>query len=349
MTATAKHSLRWSSARSCPRMAVYEATTPPERDWTLSEERIMWRGNGVGHDFAVRLAAATLDGDGNGRVYLDSAPDPYRQWPEHLLTDDRETAGFIVERKVPWLAGVGHVDVYATATETVIEVLSSRYSIQAHSKLLQAVGYAGNIPECKAVCLVIVDPSDLSEERVIVTVGSDEWEQLFEECHQRLDEIRVWTETGDMPSRVCSKPSEARSHWCRYSTTCFEGWTPEPLAALDDPEVQRLATELAQLKAKRKTGSAVDKVLEKAQKLIQDELAAKVEPGKWVTGGVKLERSVRSRPSFKLTLAKEDSRLPADLLDEFTEVSEYDVWSAELLDGEGALRPADEDFGDVPF
>lgn len=332
-------------------MAVYEATVAPERDWTLQEERVMWRGQGVGHDFAVRLAVATQAAGGNGLVWLDSAPDPYRRWPEHLQATSREYAGFIVERKVPWLAGVGHVDVYATATNTVIEVLSSRYATQAHSKLLQAIGYAANIDGCKAVCLVIVDPSDLSEERVVVTEGSEEWERLLGECHQRIDEIRVWTETGEMPRRVCSKPSEARGHWCRYSTTCFEGWEPEPLAALDDPEVQRLATDLAHVKAKRKTGAAVDRVLEKSQREIQSRLADLVDPGtRGIAGTVKLERSSRTRASFKLALAKEDSRLPAELLEEFTEVSDYDVWTADLLDGAGQLAPAPDDYGDeAPF
>lgn len=345
MTTVTKPQLRWSSTRNCPRLAVYEVTELPERDWTLSEERIMWRGQGVGHDFAVRLAVSTMEAGGNGLVWLDSAPDPYRRWPDHLLATSREYAGFVVERKVPWLGGVGHVDVYATETDTVIEVLSSRYPTQAHSKLLQAIGYGLNIPECKAVCLVIVDPSDLSEERVIVTRGSDEWQMLATEAYARLDQINRWQETGAMPGRVCSKPSEARGHWCRYSTVCFEGWEPEPLAALDDPTVRELAVRLAHAKTKEREVKATLKVIEDERKQIQESLAEVVEPGVWQSGAVKLTRSDRHKDSFKLTLAREDSRLPADLLAEFTSRAEFSVWDATIVADE-SNADFGVDFGD---
>lgn len=341
--ATAKP-LRWSAVRDCPRKAVYEATDTPGRDRTLAEQRQMYRGKSVGHDYVVALATA------NGwKIHVDSGPDYWL--PPNLRADNFETADAIAEMKVAWELGTGHADLYIRPTDTIVEVLSSQNAAadQVRSKLLQARGYARAV-DAQAIALAIVHPASLEEDLVVVAADTPEWDSLSVECDERVAQVLAWRNTGEMPERVCGRPGDAWGHFCVYAETCFEGWTPEPLAVLDDPEVQRLSLELAHLKAKRKTGAAVDKLLEKAQKDIQSRLADLVEPGtKGIAGTVKLERSARTRSSFKLTLAKEDSRLPADLLDEFTEVSDYDVWSAELLDGDGQLVAPEEDYGPVPF
>lgn len=329
--------------RDCPRKATYEATDAPARERTLAEQRQLYRGKSVGHDYVVALATA------NGwKVHVDSGPDHWL--PPNLRADSFETADAIAEMKVAWELGTGHADLYIRPTDTVIEVLSSQNASadQVHSKLLQARGYARAI-DAQAIALAVVHPASLEEDLVVVAADTPEWESLSVECDERVAKVLEWRNTGHIPERVCGRPGDAWGHFCTFADYCFDGWEPEPLAALEDPEVQGLALNLAKLKARRKTASAIDRQLEKEQKLIQDELAARVEPGKWVAGGVKLERSVRSRPSFKLTLAKEDSRLPAELLEEFTEVSDYDVWTAELLDEGGQLVEATDDYGDVPF
>jgi hypothetical protein len=72
------------------------------------------------------------------------------------------------------------------------------------------------------------------------------------------------------------------------------------------------------VKAKRREISASDKLLEAEQKEIQEELAEFVPAGKWQVGGYLVKRSDRSKDTFKLALAREDSRIPEVLLDEFT-------------------------------
>lgn len=339
MTATASPTLRWSSVKTCPRKAVLEATVEPDRDWYESERRIMFRGKRVGQDYAVMLATAA-----EGLIWVDSGES---YWvPPTMQATSREYAAFVCELRVPWLAGVGHVDIYSTETETAIEVLSSRYITQAHSKLLQVVGYGSRIPECKAVCLVIVDPGDLSEEKVVVVKDSEQWNTLLEEVHNRTAEIAEWQDCGTMPERVCSKPSEARSHFCRHAATCFEGWEAPEVDSIDSEDAQQLAIRLAHVKAKRRELSAADKLVEAEQKEIQGELETLVPAGAFQIGGYLVKRSDRTRQSFKLTLAQEDSRIPDDLLDEFTSVSHFSVWDVER---NGPAVVIGDDWEDVPF
>lgn len=344
MTATATPSLRWSSVRDCPRKAVFEATDAPARERTLSEERQMFRGKSVGHDFVVSLASAN-----RWKVYVDSGP-TYWLPPELRAEGSGEwlEADAVAELKVAWELGTGHADLYVRETDTIVEVLSSQKATpgQIHSKLLQARGYARAV-DAHSIALAVVDPATLEEDRVVVTNSSPQWETLSQEVDERIGEVLRWRDSGELPGRVCEKPGDAWGHFCVYAATCFEGWTPDPLATLDDPDVHTLAVRLAHVKAKRKEIGSTDKVLEAEQKEIQEGLAVSVEPGTYQVGRVKLTRSPRSKKTFKLDLAREDSRLPADLLEEFTTRSEFDVWGAELLAESNA--DFDVDYGEVPF
>lgn len=341
MTTVASPSLRWSSVRDCPRKAVFEATDAPARERTLAEERQMFRGRSVGHDFVVALATAN-----RWKVRVDSGPD-YWLPPELRLRDgdDPDEVHAVAELKVAWELGTGHADLYVIETDTVVEVLSSQSAgaDQIHSKLLQARGYARAI-DAQSIALAVVDPATLEEDRIVVTSSSPQWETLSQECDERIAQVLQWRDSGTLPARVCGKPSDAWGHFCAYAAHCFEGWTPDPLAVLDDPQVHELAVRLAHVKAKRREIGSTDKELEAEQKLIQTSLAESVDPGVYQVGRVKLGRSIRSRDSFKLALAKEDSRLPADVLEEFTGVSDYEIWTAEILD-----QAAEVDYGSSPF
>lgn len=308
--------LRWSSVRDCARKAVYEATGAPARERYPREERILFRGKTLGRDYADMLAAS-------------HGPDEIER-----------------ERKVIWPLGVGHIDVYVKQTKTVIEVLSSAHASEQmiRSKLVQAVGYALHDPEATNVCLVILNPSDYSEERVIVTPTSPQWESLVEEVEERIAQVLAWRDGGDLPGRVCKKPGDAHGHFCLHADHCFEGFTPDVAADLASEDAQTLAIQLAHVKAKRREIKQSDKLLENEQKDIQAELAEFVPAGEWQVGGYLVKRSARSRSSFSLTRAEADSRFHPDLLAEFTKHSSFDVWDVERT-GDPMLL----DDGPVPF
>lgn len=341
MTVTEAPVLRWSSVRDCPRKAVFEATGAPKRERTLKEERQLYRGKTVGQAFVIALAH-----ENRWKVYVASGPDYMLPYPE-LRAATEEEADVIAEMKVGWELGTGHPDLYVKATDTILEVLSSRHASteMIHSKLLQARGYARAL-DAESIALAIVDPATLEEDRIIVTVSSPQWDDLTAECEERIAEVIGWREGGELPGRVCSKPGEAWGHFCLHAEHCFDGFQPDVAGDVESEEAQQLAIRLAHVKAKRREISSSDKVLEAEQKTIQAELGELVPAGEWQVGGYLVKRSDRSRSSFKLALAQQDSRIPGELLDEFTSTSTYQVWDVEKT-GPAVVLPDGAE--DVPF
>jgi hypothetical protein len=341
MTATAKLMLRWSSVRDCPRKAIYEATNAPHRDRTLKEERQLARGRSVGHEYLVAIAH-----ESKRLVHVATGPDFMLPYP-HLRAETEDDAEILAELPVRWELGVGHADAYIRETDTVIEVLSSQSPTaeMIHSKLLQGAGYARAL-DATSVCLAIVDPATLDDDRVIVTQSSDRWAELMAEVDERIAQVLAWRDRDELPARVCSKPGDSFGHFCQYAGHCFEGWEPKFAEELQSEEAQQLAIRLAHVKAKRRELSSSDKTLEAEQKLIQADLEGFVPGGEWQVGGYLVKRSDRTRSSFKLTLAEQDGRFPDDLLAQFTTRTHFTVWDVEKTGPAVALPDTEEE---VPF
>jgi hypothetical protein len=341
MTVSSIPSLRWSSVRDCPRKAVYEATKAPARERTIKEDRQLARGRSVGHDYLIAIAA----GDTGRTIHVCSGPDFTLPYP-HLRAADEDTADILAEVQVRWELGVGHVDAYLRETDTVLEVLSSQHASaeMIHSKLVQACGYALGL-DADNIALAIVDPATLEDERVIVARSSKLWDDLAGEVRERVNIVKGWGETGQLPGRVCRKPGDAWGHFCLYAAHCFEGWEPEPLPEIDNGEALQLAVQLAHVKDKRRELARSDKTFEKEQKQIQQELDPLVPAGEHVVGNYVVKRSDRTKRTFKLPLAEQDSRIPGELLDEFTSVTEFSVWDVTQTGPTVAV----EDDSDAPF
>lgn len=328
--------LRWSSVRDCARKAVYEATGAPHRDRTLREERQLARGRSVGRDYIVAIAQES-------RRLIHVASGSNHWVPPHLLAPSRDVAGIIAEQPIEWALGIGHADGYIVETNTVLEVLSSQHAApdMIHSKVLQARGYAEGLG-ATSICLAIVDPATLEDERVIVTHTSPQWADLTVEMDDRVAQVLEWRDGGEMPGRVCLQPSESHGHFCLYAEHCFAGYEPPATPDLDSPEATQLAIQLATVKAKRREITSTDRTLEREQKDIQTQLAGHVPAGEWQLDGYLVKRSPRTRISFALDMAREDSRIPRELIEEFTKSSTYEVWDVER---NGVMR---EDT-DAPF
>lgn len=344
---TAPHRLRWSTARDCPRKAVYEATAAPHRERTHREDRILWRGRGVGHEYVIAIAH-----ESRRTVHVCTGPDFMLPYPD-LRATSREAAGILAEMPVEWELGVGHADAYIVEAETILEVVStlSPTDTLIHSKLVQGGAYA-KWHGAKAVCVAIVNPSTLEDDRVVVVEGTDEWDGLMQDVDEIVRQLHEWKTAGDMPGRVCLQPGDAWGHFCTFAVHCFAdepAWSPETVADLDSPEALRLAIELGHVKTLRRELARQDANFEHEQKEIQRALADHVPEGKWtVAGGYEVKRSTRSgRQTFDYVRAGRDGRLPDSLLAEFTKTGgSFEVWDVKKV-GEPQLAPDTDE--EVPF
>jgi hypothetical protein len=336
MSTLATKPLRWSSVRNCPRLAVYEATDAPARERTLKEDRQLFRGRSVGHDWVVSVASEKM-----WKVWVDSGS---THWlPPHLAAVSEDEADVIAECRVQWEMGTGHADLYIRETDTVVEVLSSQNPTgdMIHSKLIQARGYARAL-DADNLALIVVDPATLDEERVIVTFGTARWDDLERECDERVAQLLEWRDEGTLPARVCGKPGEAWGHFCQYAEHCFDGYTPPALDTITDERTHELVARDFHARQKEREIKATLKLIETERKEIEAELAEQVEPGKWQVGNYQVNRSPRTRKTFKLPLAEQDSRIPQPLLDEFTSVSSYEVWTVERAGVTGEVDYGEE-------
>lgn len=312
--------LRWSSARDCARKAVLE-TGPADRELYDREQRILWRGRDVGETYGRWLKAKF----GANAVWR--------------------------EVKVPWEFGIGHMDIFLRPTRTAIEVLSSARASDSmlHSKRVQLALYMDRYKSARNGCLVVLDPADLSEERWMIGKDTSVYRELLEEVEERIASLRRWRETGELPDRVCSKPSDAQGHFCRHADTCFAGWEPDPLPAVDRPEVVQAADRVATLKfaeAQLKGAYAEAKQVRMGAQL---ELAALLEgqPREVLAGPFRIKRTdVNPKPKLDWKRAEGAGALNLELLAEFMEPSTpYTKWAVERHEG----APGDVDYGEEPF
>lgn len=321
-TSTVVRPLRWSSVRVCPRKAAYEAEDAPARERSDRENRILYRGRSLGRDYADFLAAR----DGEEAI-------------------EREV-------KVDWPLGVGHIDAFHKPTGTVIEVLSSAFASDEmiRSKCLQAVGYMEHYEPAKAGLLVVLNPSDFSEERFPIAKGTDAYTALVEEMHDRIGQLERWRDTGELPPRVCAKPSEAIGRFCLHAEHCFADWQPPEVDRLNDHEALDLATSWLAAKAREREASEAMAAAKAQRSEYEAQLAERiVEHGKVAVGPFTVTRSDRTRGgTLDVRKAELAGVLNREIVAEFFKPdAHFTVWTVEAT---GEAIPADMDFGeDVPF
>lgn len=343
MSATVERlAFRASSLRDCPRKAVYEATGAPARDRTPREERFLYRGKSIGRDYVIFLASS------NGwKVWVDSGPD---YWvPPDLRAATAGEAGIVAEKKVAWGYGTGHADAYITSTRTVVECLSSASASDAmvRSKLLQAVLYTEHDSDATNCRLVVIDPSDFSEEQVVLDPRSRQYAALVDEMKERVETLALWHDTGVLPDRVCGKPNEAIGHFCQHAAHCFDGWEPPELDVVECDET--LAATLADFdRAKRARADLAkqEKQLKAEQDAAQEILEGLDLPvGTVRLGPFQVTRTFTQRkPTFQWEKAEMAGVFEPGLYDDFFKPgSSYSTFKTERVD------PSGDEFGEVPW
>lgn len=271
MSATTRIDVRASSLKDCVRKSVYGASGAPEREWTEREQRILYRGRRLGGDYA--------------------------DWLERQHGPDNVAR----ELEIPWRFGTGHADIFLQHTRTLIEVVSSAHAsdVMIHRKLLQLVLYLEHFEAADAGMLVILDPADFAEERYPVARGTDTYKGLAAEVAERIESIARWRDTGQLPDRECRKPSDAIGRWCRHAETCFDGWEPDPVEAIDTPEAREVATAYYQAKQAEKGARSILTTAESERKEIEQKLAELVPVGKRRIGPLEITRThVERKPTI---------------------------------------------------
>lgn len=303
--------VRWSSARVCARKAVYEAQDAPARDPSDKERRIMYRGKSLGRDYTIFVATAN-----NLKIEVGSGPSwwvpPELRWD--LATSlSGEDAGIVAEKPVRWELGVGHADLFITETGTTVEVLSSAHAdSQVDSKLLQLAKYIQADPDAKNGVLVILNPADFTEERIIVNPTSKAFQEYVARADERVEQVRAGL-AGDLPDRVCRRYTDSYGRFCRHADHCFDGYQIPETPVVDDPVTEELVLRLYELRRQEREANGEAKLLESERKQTEQRLADLLEPGEHIVGTIKVTRTVvAARESFDLRAARLAGYEPPD-------------------------------------
>jgi hypothetical protein len=310
--------LRASSTADCARKAAFEGSAAPDREWTDREQRILYRGRSLGRDYADWLEAKY-----------------------GVTAVEREV-------KVEWKFGIGHIDVFLWPTLTVIEVLSTKHATDTmiHRKLLQTVLYMEHYEPALNGCLIVLDPGDFTEERFPVAKETEAYEHLVEEVINRIEQLEAWRDGGDLPARVCRRPSEAVGHFCRYADTCFADWEPDPLPVFDRPEVVVQAADVWRAKEAELAIKWQLADLEAERKAKEQVLAELLDgqPKEGVAGPYRIRRTdVQRKPTLDVKRAELAGVLNTELLGEFMRPgAAYTTWAVDRHEG----APGDVDYGE---
>lgn len=335
--------LRMSSLRDCPRKSVYEGTDAPARERTPQEDGTVWRGKSIGRDYTIFLATQQ-------ETLIHVASGPHHWVPPELRAKSVETAGVIAELPIRWKYGVGHSDIYVPETKTIVEVLSSAHASEEmrHSKLLQAVGYTEHHPFAENCALVIVSPTDFTTERTVLMSTSRQYRDLRDELRERIAQVQAWDEDGLLPARVCSKPSEARSHFCLFAGHCFEGWEEPPVESFAaDADLIAAVAEYDQCRRAIAAHAIETKPLEDRKKEAQKVIEAAGLPPRVpvLVGPFEVTRTpVQRKPTFEADKAEMAGRFhPEAVLEFFKPGASYSLFKAVRVDMSG------DEYGEVPF
>ncbi len=307
------NALRASELARCPRQCAYRGLAADAREPDERTRRYFARGHMYGAYVGQQLEA-------------------------RFGPDDVER-----ERVIPWPLGEGHADFYVRSMKLLIETKStvapSTSSPMFDMAVWQLKIYLRFDPEAEHGALYIVNPSSLDGEDVVtVTLTDDD----IREIDAQVESVRVALDGGPLPDRVCDRPSQARGRLCPFAVTCFEGWEPDPAREITDPRAADLAARIYEAKQKEREHRAPLTEAEADRKQAEAELAELLEQGASDVGPFRVTRSDRHRESFNLKKARL-AGVPDDLLDEFTSVSRFSMWTVDRQ------APPAEDYGDVPF
>jgi hypothetical protein len=255
------------------------------------------------------------------------------------------------ERAVPWPAppalpvGELHEDLFVRSEALVVEVKSSEHVDSVFDMaLLQVKGQVHFDPEAEMGVLLFVDRDYQETDRFPVVLTDED----VEEIEEIAAAVVTAGKTGELPPRVCEKPSDGIQRMCPFIEECFRGW--EPPAVEERPDLAGLVTEAylawRELKERQEAlGPYVERWEEAKAALEQADLPE----GLTVAGQVAVQRTVvREAERFSLAKAIKLGLFTAqdrERFDSCIKVAKgHSRWSFRRI-GDEAL---DIDYGDEP-
>jgi hypothetical protein len=312
---------RWSMACRCPRMASYALRGTEPQEPTDRQRRIMARGRMIGEWMAGRFMK---------KYGIDNV---------------------IAEKPVLWPAngdlpvGELHTDIFVAPERMAVEVKSTTDPNSLRdSALTQLAGEVHFDPDADKGLLVIVDPIDLEEELTPFRLTDDTRDEV-EAIARQVVEAGT---TGELPARVCEKPSDGFARHCPFIDVCFADWEPPFPTPVDDEEVRGLVYQAAGHKHSRDTLQERVDEADAAYRRDLARLAERIEPGDYQIGTFKVRRTeVKGRTTYRIPAAIKAGIVSQELLAPFVRIGEpHDRWSIEgTFTG---LEPDDYD-DSIPF
>lgn len=269
---------RWSMAVRCPRMAALALQGAEPEPLTPREEGRFQRGKDAQHFYGRKLVAKF----GEENV-------------EH-------------EKAVPWPTephplGELHTDFVISPERMAIECKSSE-SVDSlfDSAVTQVAGAIRWSEDIDHGAVVFLD-RDYQETDMFPVI-------LTAELAEKVDDIAAQIVTsateGELPKRVCDKPSDGRGHLCPFIDVCFEGWVAPEIPDAEGETIPTLATQAYLARQKYEDAKSIATDAEKEWKdAAADLIEAGCPEGESTVPGLIVKRTVvADRQTFSMAKAR---------------------------------------------
>lgn len=265
----------------------------------------------------------------------------------------------VVEKAIPWPAGIAHGDVFVKPEKLAVEIKSTASRTPQESHILQLAGQVEFDPDAEHGALVMVNPSNLLSSTLPMPAVTDD---LRERVHEIADAVAAAADPDSpLPARVCERPSDAISRMCPFADVCFADWQPPDPIELE-PQIAHLAADLdAHEKAVKDARRALAE-REEERELVRAQLRHVMEPASEYAASddellVRIT-PVAGRVTWDVKTAIELGAVDASALEPFKRVGRpSERWKVRTRHADEEQEPgavlaglgADVDYGDVPF
>jgi hypothetical protein len=204
---------RWSMACRCARQAAM-GLLGHDPEPVDEETQLLWERGKLDEEWVVtRLLEPEFGAD---NIIRQKAV----EWPsEGLPIGELHTDAFVVSEGLP------------------IEIKSHANGEPSEDDFTQLKGQIHFDPDAGDVGVLLVVDRNLRREQFTVKLTDDDRRILDDTAAQIAEAGR----SGELPARVCAKPSDGRAKFCPFIQECFQGWTPPDPINLEGERAELLA------------------------------------------------------------------------------------------------------------